>query len=50
MQGTAGNLECGAASIDAGVVSQGRVVTLDRGCQNTGTREIVLHPLRTGCT
>lgn len=50
VQGTAGNLECGPASIDAGVVPQGRVVTLDRGCRNTGTREITIQTIRTGCT
>lgn len=49
-QGTAGNLECGPMSVDAGVVSQGRVVTIDRGCQNTGTREMVIQTIRTGCT
>jgi hypothetical protein len=48
--GTAGNLECGPTSIDLGVVPQGRVVTFDRSCLNTGTRELVIQPIRTGCT
>jgi hypothetical protein len=48
--GSSGNLECGPTSVDLGVVSQGRVVTLDRSCQNTGTRELVVRNIRTGCT
>jgi len=48
--GTPGNLECGPTSVDLGVVSQGRVVTFDRNCQNTGTRELVVQTIRTGCT
>jgi hypothetical protein len=50
VQGNAGTLECGPASIDAGVVAQGRVVSIDRDCQNAGTREVVVHAIRTGCT
>lgn len=45
-----GGLDCGPATVELGVVPQGRVVTLERGCQNTGTREVVVQSLRTGCT
>lgn len=48
--GISGNLECGPTSIDLGVIPQGRVVTLDRGCQNTGARELVIQTIQTGCT
>lgn len=48
--GSAGNLECGPANLDLGVIPQGKLVTVDRWCQNTGTRELHLQSIQTGCT
>jgi hypothetical protein len=47
---TASGLECGPASVDLGIVAQGRILTVDRTCRNTGTREIQIQEIATGCT
>jgi len=47
---TASGLECGPASIDLGTVPQGKILTIDRTCRNTGTRDIQIQEIATGCT
>ena len=47
---SASGLECGPTSIDLGTVPQGRLVTIDRTCQNTGTRDLEIQDIATGCT
>ncbi len=49
-QATAGRLECGPATVELGVVPQGKVVTVERWCKNEGTREVQLQAVQTGCS
>lgn len=48
--GASSSLECGPASIDLGIIPQGKSVTLERSCRNTSTREIQIQEITTGCS